>query len=282
MNSKTLYLLITCSKEQTRHQVLDAVVKNLSNIMTSEVNDNLIVFDNQSTVEDSIKILSENFKNVYQSRVNLGYWSALNWCLENYQTLLNRQYKYVYIIESDLIHTDDAFSKIKTCEDFLDKYDFIGFVRTEEFSVKNRHLYDKDSYSRDSKTYAWTRQFNSIEGRGVEFMQSEDFPDIYACNFLAKLPALSRLEVVKNVFSSLKNNDSFSEQEYQKLYYKHHQVSALIDGGIFHSKLTNENVFHNVNGSHNFSKNLDYHSTRCSKISLYHPDDVIKITTKCE
>jgi hypothetical protein len=272
----TLFLLVTCTKDVTRFEILKQVVDNLVHVIDKKTLDDLLVFDNASSYEGSVKLLTDNFVNVYQSKANIGLWSAIHWCLKNYQSLMKRDYKYLYIIESDLIHSNDTLKKLEACESFLESNSEVGFIRTEEFLVSQRHLYDKGSPKKDSRKYAWVTQNNFIQNKRVEFFQS-DCDGMYKCNFLAKLPALSRIQTMKEVFLDLSNLKKFNETDYQKLYYQRYKISAVLDGGIFHSKLGNENTDVVINGSRNYNLSIDYRPTRSDSITEISLDDVVKL-----
>lgn len=273
----TLILLVTCTKESTRFEVLKQVVNNLSSLLDDDLKKDLLVFDNDSTYPGSIDLLKDNFKNVLKSKTNIGFWSAIFWCLKNYQKIMNKDYKYLYIIESDIIHFDDAFSKLKHCEEFLNKHNDVGFVRTEEFSVSKRNLYDKRNINKDSKRYAWVVQDNFIENKKVEFNLADKDHEIYTCNFLPKLPSLTRMQTMKEVFFELFNLKKFNETDYQKIYYKKYQKSAIIDGGIWHSKLGNENPHLVINGSRNYNLSIDYKPTRTDELFDISFESVVKL-----
>lgn len=272
----TLFLLVTCTKDVTRFEILKQVVDNLVHVIDKKTLDDLLVFDNASSYEGSVKLLTDSFVNVYQSKTNIGLWSAIHWCLKNYQSLMKRDYKYLYIIESDLIHSNDTLKKLETCESFLESNSEVGFIRTEEFLVSQRHLFDKGSPKKDSRKYAWVTQDNFIQNKRVEFFQS-DYDGMYKCNFLAKLPALSRIQTMKEVFLDLSNFKKFNETDYQKLYYERYKISAVLDGGIFHSKLGNENTDVVINGSRNYNLSIDYRPTRSDSITEISLDDVVKL-----
>jgi len=262
----TLILLVTCTKEITRFKVLEQVVDNLIKLVDTDTQENFLVFDNASTYPGSIELLTSSFKNVFQSKTNAGYWSAIFWCINNYEKMMNKDYKYLYIIESDIIHFDKAFEKLRLCEKFLDDYEDIGSIRTEEFLVSERSLYDKRKQTKNSKKYACVVQHNFIENKNVEFELVDKINEIYSCNFLSKLPSLTRMKTIKEVFLELSKLREFSELDYQKLYYEKYKKSAIIDRGIWHSKLGNENSHIVINGSRNHNLSIDYRPTRNDKI----------------
>jgi len=272
----TLKILVTCTKESTRYEILKQVVSNLQSVTDDQFLKDMIVFDNASSYPGSMSLI-ENFLNVFQSNRNFGFWSAIFWCLNNYESILGRDYKYVYIIESDLIHTNDALRRLQDCESFLDLNDDVGFIRTEEFLVSEKHLYDKQRPRKDSRKYAWVTQENGVENKRVDFHIADPIARIYKCNFLAKLPTLSRLSAVKKVFNELSKMKSFTEVDYQKLYYQQYKTSAVLDGGVFHSRLSNEDMQAVINGSINYNLEIDYLPTRFDSITKISKEDVKKI-----
>lgn len=276
MTNDILYLLVTCSLEKTRFNVLEQVVQNLKSFEDQDFLHHMIVFDNASTIVESDTMLTSNFLNVVKSKHNVGFWSAIRWVLRNYQTILGRQYKYLYVIESDLIHTDDAFKRLEDVEHFLDENGKVGFVRVEEFFVNQRHLYDKQRPCVDSRQYAWCVQNNFLTRERVWFDIADEKAKIYKTNFLAKIPTVSRLEVMYEIFEKLAKLESFNEMTFQKLYHEYHKQSAILDGGIFHSKLGNtpESV---LMGSYVQNGNsIGYRETR-SDFIVDVKDDLIQI-----
>lgn len=239
MTSKTLYLLITCCVEQTRYDVLERVVANLKEqqrIHNFNIEDDLIVFDNGSTVPNTLELLTSNFKQVLQSNSNEGFWSAINWVLAHG---VDKKYEYIYVIESDHIHF--ALHKLSDIEKFLDTHPNIGGVRAQEFVVAEKHLYSKSNPHVDSRKYAWVNQRNHITGAPIKFEQTS-VPDFYETDFLSQLHSVNRIQPFKVVFNALEKQSrlgqKFSEFDYQKQYAELYPKFGIIDGGLFHAKLT--------------------------------------------
>lgn len=267
MTNDILYLLVTCTLEESRMFALYEVVKNLKEMPDQSFLDHLILFDNASTIPESDALVKSYFKNVYKSDTNVGFWSAIKWTLENHESLLGRGYKYIYVIESDMIHTNDAFQRLEHCEKFMDRHDNVGLVRLEEFSVAERHLYDKRNQRPDSKKYAWVAQDNFITKKRVEFTPEDDEHRIFLCNFLAKIPTLTRVDAMKTIFSRLALLEGFNEMAFQQYYHDLYTTNALLDGGIFHSKLGNDNDV-TLKGSYvgEEGRKVGYRETRSDKI----------------
>lgn len=267
MTNDTLYLLVTCTLESSRMVALEKVVENLKEMPDQSFLDHLILFDNASTIPESDELVKSYFKNCVKSNTNEGFWSAISWTLKHYEEILGRSYKYLYVIESDMIHTPDAFQRLADCERFMNSRDDVGLIRVEEFSVANRYLYDKQRHHTDSKRYAWVVQQNYIEQKPVSFELADEKARIYTCNFLAKVPTFTRIAAMKTVFSRLAELKAFNEMVYQQYYYDLYKVNALLDDGIFHSKLGNDNTV-TLKGSYvgEEGRKVGYRETRSDRI----------------
>lgn len=234
----TLFVLVTCCREQSRFDVLEQVVTDLNKheIFVNAKKNDFIVFDNASTIHRTDELLTTNFDHVLKASHNQGFWFAMHWLLQNYRSVLNKEYKYIYTIESDFIHYDTW--KLLVAKQFLDENLDVGCVRAEEFEYVNRHLYNKDVPHTLSRKYAWSRMWNAITNSSINFKKYNDV--IYTTNFVPKVPGLNRIEIMKNVLIELSEMKSFSEFDFQKCFYKYSQLCGIIDGGVFHCKLTND------------------------------------------
>jgi hypothetical protein len=246
---------------------LEQVVANLKMMPDQSFLDHLILFDNASTITESDELVKSYFKHCLKCDTNEGFWSAIHWTLQHYEEVLGRTYKYLYVIESDMIHTADAFQRLEQCERFMDNNDNVGLIRVEEFSVYNRHLYDKRKPSEQSRRYAWVVQDNYIQNKPVTFELADKEARIYTCNFLAKVPTFTRLDTMKTIFSRLAELPNFNEMVYQQYYYNLFQVNGLLDDGIFHSKLGNDNNV-TLKGSYvgEEGRKVGYRETRSDRI----------------
>jgi hypothetical protein len=226
------YLLVTCCLEPSRADVLRLVIDNIKT-EAPELLEELTVFDNHSTEPGIIELLSSTFKHVYVSDKNVGYWSAIDWWLST-DKLLNTttlEPKFTYIIESDMIHY--AFNKIQLAGQYLLNNSDVGAVRLHEYSVKDKHLYNKDAPTQGSKTNIWQSHINKVTGKPV-VISPESENGIHRANFLTQLPALNRYASLKRAFVELAKLPSFSELDFQRLYHQEFAMNAIIDGGIFH------------------------------------------------
>lgn len=226
--SQVAFLLVTCCLEPSRAQILTQVVANIIK-QAPQLKHNLTVFDNASTQPDVIDLLKTNFDNVWQSNRNVGYWSAIDWFLETCTYRVDIP-DYVFIIESDMMIYD--WNKLQSCIAHLDNNANVGSVRLHEYSVANRHLYDKDKPRHDSKRNIWQSHTNKANNKPVSFFRNVG--DIWDTSFLTQLPALNRYEDMKQVFEELNKRSSFTELDFQQLYWDRYNVTAILDGGLFH------------------------------------------------
>jgi hypothetical protein len=225
------FLLVSCCLEPSRLDVLKQVVANLQN-EASEIVSSVTVFDNASTQPGVAELLCDTFKNVYVSEQNVGYWTAVDWWL----THINKnQPEFTYIIESDMIHYD--FHKFWKAENFLKSNKEIGAVRLHEYSVKNKHIYNKDAPHPDSRKSMWVSHNNKVTNKPIIIDSSLAVDDIHPANFLTHLPALNRYETLVRAFATLRDFSEFNEVDFQRLYHNEYQINSICDGGIFHCDL---------------------------------------------
>lgn len=265
--SETLFLLVTCSMDRARAKLATTVAENLiEHNNKSSFFDNLLIFDNNSNYKEHLQGFPGNVR-VALSNLNIGYWSAINWTLDNYQSIFNRDYKYIYIIESDLLHYD--FDRIWACENFLNLHPIIGSVRTQEFSVRLKFLYDKKytwlPFSRENSVVS---QLNAVTKEKIWFKLTDPKNKIWITNFHTKLPALNRISAMKEVFRGLCiSSESVSEMQFIKRYHDIYKLTAVLDGGIY--KIMNSINSHGLSGSYSKPEELEkfgYRATRFDAI----------------
>lgn len=73
---KTSFLFVTCCLESSRAAILQHVIDNL--LEQVDASRELTVFDNGSTQPGVVDQLVNNFRNVYRTERNVGYWSAID------------------------------------------------------------------------------------------------------------------------------------------------------------------------------------------------------------
>ncbi len=265
MTDQTLYLLVTCSMDPSRARIAEQVVDSLvGQDRTAPFFRDLIVFDNASRHAEHLGRLPSGCVIVRADR-NVGFWTAIDWTLRHHVELLGRTYRYLYVIESDLIHF--AMERLSACERFLDEHADVGGVRTQEFSVRMRFLYDKRCPRLFRKTNA-VAQTNLITGERVRFTLADRDERIYLTNFHAKVPALNRLSLVEAVFGELRQLPAVSEVDFMRGMYTRAPTIAQIDGGLFHA-LANIPQAGDVSGSYSSPEELarlGYRATRADRI----------------
>lgn len=187
------------------------------------------VFDNASTFKGTQELLQSNFKNVLLSEENYGYWSAVNWFVD---FATKQGYDYVYIMESDCVHFN--VNQLKYAAKTLDSYPELGMVRTAQFSLKNKHLYDKSQRYPESVTSEWFTQSNFFTKEGAQY-EPTTIVDVYKTNLVAKVCGLHRISALKEVLSKLQSIKWFIEVDFQRFYHEKHPFNAILDGGIYNS-----------------------------------------------
>lgn len=232
MMSRTLQVLVTCCMEPSRTKVLRDVVQNM-NEQYVNVGRELFVFDNASSDPETIDILKNLRCPIYRASRNVGYWSAIRWCLQS----LPRS-DFTYFIESDEMHYD--YASLIECEDFLRDAEDVASVRLEEFSVGESHLYDKSRPIPESRRHAWTTLRHPLTGKNTVFSRATG--RIYRTDLPPKLCGLNRRSMMEDVFDHLAQFPQISERDFQKRYYHHFEETALIDGGIFNVPTTYESL----------------------------------------
>jgi len=251
--------------EQSRSDLACEVMDNLcyeSNL--NGFSEDLLIFDNASKYHEHLLKLPSKAKLV-RSSSNIGYWSAINWTLNNYHSIFNREYKYIYIIESDLIHKN--MSLLKRCESFLEDNSSIGAIRTQEFSVKFNFLYNK-RFNRLPfvRKRSLVKMSNAITNEKIWFHKTPD-PIIYITNLHTKLPALNRIEAIKDVFNKLSFASEITEMDFIRLYYHHYSLVAVLDGGIFVQRSYKNAAYISGSWSEELElEKLGYRKTRTDKI----------------
>jgi hypothetical protein len=258
--------------ERSRHDISVKVVENLKNEQLKKnfnIERDLIVFDNGSTVDGSIDLLTRNFANVYRSPTNNGYWSAIDHVLNNFEKMIvdHERFKYIHVMESDLIYY--ALEKFDSCETALENNPDIGSIRLQEYDVNQQHLYNKTLQHPLGRRYAWEAHINHVTQEKIRIQRLEG--EIYDTNFLTKLCSLNQLDTMCEIFQELSNLDQFTENDFQRMYHSWYPRIGLLDGGLYHGKLghyeTNPGI---VTGS--WSTNLagiGYKPTRIDRIVKY-------------
>ena len=253
--------------DRARAKFATMVVENLiEHNKRSSFFENLLIFDNNSNYKDHLQWVPSNVR-VALSNLNIGYWSAINWTLENYQSIFNRDFKYIYIIESDLYHYD--FDRIWACENFLNLNPNVGSVRTQEFSVKFKFLYDKKyTWLPFTRKNSVVSQLNAVTKENIWFKLADLKSRIWITNFHTKLPALNRTSAMKDVFERLCIScESVSEMQFIEHYQDVYKLTAVLDGGIY--KIMNSINSHGLSGSYSKPaelKKYDYRATRFDTI----------------
>lgn len=264
---RTLFLLVTCSMDEQRGHVADLVTQGLcKQLIAINRKKDFIAFDNGSQFTNHFRYLPKGSV-LCKSSINIGYWSAIYWVLKNYRTLLEKEYSFIYIIESDLIQYE--LERISECEEWLEENHDSGSVRCQDYSVKWRWLYDKKyGFLPFSKKHSLVAHYNGVTHDKIVFRAHDKKRKIIKTNFHAKLPAINRLSWMCPCFEELAIMKQVSELEFMKQYHKRYQNTGVLDGGIFRS-LGNDPRSNFLTGSYSSQAALrgaGYFSTRIDRI----------------
>jgi GT2 family glycosyltransferase len=260
------FLMVTCNKEEGRFFLLQNVTRSLKEDRDwTNWQDRFFVFDNDSSHPGSKDFVRESFKNVFWSRTNYGYWTAVRWFCDRAE---KSGFKYLYLIESDCVHY--SIGKVKQAYDFLSRNPEIGMIRTQKFSVKNKHLYDKRSPHPNSNTSDWCVQHNMFSKKDA-FFEKTSVEGIYVTNMVAKMPGLHRISTLGSVLSSLEGRN-FDEIDFQRESFRVNPLNGLLDEGIFDCFLSSK--LRNCAGSYIESDNeMGYIPTRTGTV---HPIEEVE------
>lgn len=265
--ASTLVLLVTCSRDATRERMAIDVMKNLAvEIPKAGLDTSFIVFDNASTFRGHLDYLPEGARFI-DCPNNIGYWSAIQHVLNIHPALFQRDFDFIYLIESDLVHHDLA--ALGECEEFLRATPEAACVRTQEFNVQQAWRYDKKlKFLPFHVARSEIHLIDLVTGSKAWFRKAKEFQHIYLSNLHAKLPALNRMDSMKKVFVQLSGQENFSEQDFFVEMRKLHPLIGLYNGGLFHSIFSRENK-EDISGSYIDDKKMaeiGYFATRKSRI----------------
>ncbi len=269
--SNIAFLLVTCCKEPTRTAILRQVLANLDSEAPGLLHSpGITVFDNDST-EISVAELRVHCTNVCRSDRNVGYGSAIDWWLES---LAADPPTYTYIIESDVLHHD--FIKLWNCADYLDRHPDVGSVRVHEYRHAERQFYDKDRPIPGSRISAWQSTRNKVNNKPI--IVELDEGEIYRTSYLTQLCALNRYATMRDVFLELRQQPTFTELDFQRLYWARYTATGLLEGGIYTAELSTD-VQHNAAiGSWTSTEDLKKMGYFPSRVGSIVPTDQYTVT----
>lgn len=234
---RTLFLLVTCSRDTSRRDIAVTVTQNVvDRLSVLGLTDRLVVFDNASTYKDHLALLPAGV-HICACAENLGYWAAIKWVLDHVNELASFPCEFLYIIESDLVHSD--LVPLAMCERFLDSEPSASAVRTQEFSVRHRWRFDKRlRFLPFHVERSQVSLRNVVTNETAWFKAAKGFPGMYVSNLHPKLPALQRVSLLRKVFDQLAAREGFVEADYFAEAMKIKPMIGVLDGGLYHSLTT--------------------------------------------
>jgi len=233
-----IFTLIICAREQSRLELATKTILNLERLL-NECNFpfEVILFDNDSTITSYQRLVPKDWR-VYVSETNLGYWGALYWILQKIP--LETQSNLIYIIESDIEHV--TLKPLNELVVFLRNYQEVKSVRTQNFNVKLKWLYDKEKrWLPFHNVESEISLKNAISAEKAKFVKVPEFSGIFISNLHSKLPGMHRIDSLKSCFEYLEGLGQFTEKDFFQGMYKIAPKIAVLSPGIFRTLSTRRN-----------------------------------------
>jgi len=277
VNKKIIIALVVCSLEASRRELDKKTLLNLSELIQKELpNSDFLVFDNGSSDTSHLKLL--NNTTIVRCKKNYGYWSALNWILNSYLKNYEKKYDYIYIVESDIIHT--KLNIVGEIARLMDVNLNLNHARTQRFSRFNRLRFDKKFSFLPTLFHDYANHvsyFNEVTKAKAIFNRIPESKNMFYSNLHPKLPGLHRINKLQRIFTKLCLYDSFSENNfYEEAMYLSKEI-LLLAPGIWYTTASpmNKKIY---TGSYSDVSKLNqagYFSTRSSSISKINPKLII-------
>ena len=273
MKKEILVVLIVCSFEESRYELDRKTIINLSDLITKDLpNSDFLVFDNGSTNMGNLNLLKN--ATVIKCQKNFGYWSALNWVISFYLKNYQNSYKYIYVVESDIIHSQ--LNIVNEGVNLLNLTPNINHIRTQKFSRFNKIYYDKKfsflpPFVHDHANHV--SYFNEVTKQKAVFKHVPRTKGFYYSNLHPKLPGLHRIDQMQKIFAILSLYRSFSELDFYQEAMKLSNEIFILSPGIWYTSASprNKKIY---TGSYSSASDLDqfgYFPTRISNIVAIDP-----------
>lgn len=227
-----LFVVVTCSRDRWRDKAARRLFASL-NRENRRLNfaANVLVFDNDSTLTDAFSSLE--FEPLFAvSAVNIGYWSALKWSLENSPRLFGREFPFVHPVESDLVFY--KMERLSTAARYLQETPTVHCVRTQEFEVARKERFFKGTNRFLRIRRSQVADYNGATGEKVSFKAVPGQNGMFLTNWHAKVPALHRYQVLLDVLTKMSALGTITEGTFMQLAAASSPSVGLIDGGVFY------------------------------------------------
>ena len=268
-----IILLVTCAMDENRSRIENETIDNLQvQLINSGLCYELLIFDNGSRYRKN----QINFKvptTLIECKENFGYWSALNWTINEH--LKDSYQKFIYIIESDIIHKTlkpltEIISLMKTNEG-------INHVRTQKFSIWNRLRYDKRFHFLPKIVHDHANAVSyrhPVTMEKVFFKKIKNQRNLFYSNLHPKLPGLHRISILQKIFQDLSQLPNFNENHLFSLALSFNHQIVIHSPGIWKT-VTDKFSKEILTGSYSSPEMLraaNYHATRTAIIQNISPD----------
>lgn len=275
---RILFVVVSCSREKNRADSFKKTIQALNKQHQKiPFKNNLLFYDNDSVVKTPFESLKIPATIAYSSK-NIGYWSALQWVLENYNDTMNQEFDFIHPIESDLILYN--LEALNEAVSFLDITPEVMTVRTQEFNVNKKEKYFKNRKSLFKAYRSLVADYNGVTQEKVRFSQHDIFENIFISNWHAKVPALHRLQYFKDIFNVLSKSGEVNEHMFMKECHNICENVAVLNNGIYYDNLAFNALTHflkiqpNVSGSLSSADKLNkigYRHTRTDVFDHEYP-----------
>ncbi|NIZ00149.1 hypothetical protein [Thalassospira lucentensis] len=232
-----LFVVVTCTRDSSREKALNKLVSSINKENRKGLfGRNVLFFDNASTSISPLKSLETDSVFALSSN-NIGYWSALHWATQNASDIFHNDFKYIHPIESDLVLYN--IERLTEAKSFLDQNDAYSTVRTQEFSVRQKQRFLKNSGTLFPVRRSRVAPFHGVTGKDISIDKTdcENKPNIYTSEWHAKVPALHRMDVFKDVLEILASNGNITELMFMERMYEKSKRVGLLDKGIYYCNL---------------------------------------------
>ena len=269
-----LFPVVLCTQDEARRKNALRLIRNL-NKNYSKVGMKILVFDNGSVHRDILEEISvPHF--IARCSVNVGYWSALKWVVTHYRSLFGQDFEFIHPIESDFYLY--KLQRLNDAQEFLKRCPSVNTVRTQEFHVKYRNFYFKQSRIPRFLKRSVVSNYNGVTRETVVLSEADNAGNVYLSNWHAKVPALHRIEIFGQVFDELSELPIVTEEEFMKAMHRYANNVGVLDGGIWSMNLASPKL-KGVTGSYSDAKELDcknYRNTRIDRMETNFPEPDVR------
>jgi len=225
-----IILIVLCAFESTRFEISKKVIKSINDEVNNLKNYKIFILENGSTY--NLRNSDIPFScTLIRLNKNVGYWSAIYYFLD-YLKMNQEAGSYIYIVESDNYHYN--MNRLNHARLFLIDNPNINSVRTQEFIIKFKELFSKESFLKFlGNRRSRVSLINAVTGEKAYFKKDKSTDSLYISNLHAKLPSLHRIEALRKVFVNLSRYSSFTEWNFFREMQNLSDKIGIVDYGCY-------------------------------------------------